>query len=84
LQSILPVNEERLLSGGQININIYQMNSRLEEHCIDEPRLNYINLHNDFLNNTGQLDSKYTFDGVHLSSEGYILWANLIGEYLID
>lgn len=83
LQSILPVNEERLLSGGQINVNVYQMNNLLEEYCIGKPKLEYINLHNDFLNHKGQMDRKYTYDGVHLTAEGYILWANLIGEFLI-
>ncbi len=83
LQSILPVNEERLLSDGQINVSIYQLNNRLEEYCIDQPMLNYINLHPDFLNHKGQMDSKYTYDGVHLTPDGYILWANLITEYLV-
>ncbi len=83
LQSILPVNEERLLSGGPINVNVYQMNNRLEEYCVDEPGLKYINLHNDFLNHKGQMDSKYTYDGVHLTPEGYVVWSNLIAEFLV-
>ena len=84
VQSILPVNEDRLLSEEQINVSIYQMNNRLEEYCMDEPRLEYINLHNDFLTLRGQMDSQYTYDGVHLTSEGYVLWASLIGKYLED
>jgi lysophospholipase L1-like esterase len=82
LLSILPVNEERLLSGGSLNVNIYKMNTRLEEYCMDEPMLTFIDLHNDFLGMNGQMDGKYTYDGVHLTSEGYVLWANLIAEYL--
>jgi lysophospholipase L1-like esterase len=66
LQSILPVNEERLLSGGQINLNIYKMNNRLSEYCMDKPMLKFIDLHNDFLGMGGQMERKYTYDGVHL------------------
>jgi len=84
LQSILPVNEERLLSGEQINVNIYQMNNWLEEYCMDEPMITFIDMHSDFLEMGGQMDSRYTYDGVHLTSEGYVLWASLIGKYLED
>jgi len=82
IQSILPVNEGKLLSGGRINMSIYQMNSRLEAFCKEKSILKYINLHNDFLNQNGQMDSQYTYDGVHLTPEGYVLWSSLIGEFL--
>ncbi len=82
IQSILPINEGKLLSGGRINMSVYQMNSRLEGLCKSKAQLKYVNLHIDFLNQKGQMDSQYTYDGVHLTPEGYVLWANLIGEYL--
>jgi lysophospholipase L1-like esterase len=84
LQSILPVNETNLLSGGQINTNIYKMNNRLKEHYAGRSTLTFIDLHSDFLNHYGQMDEKYTFDGVHLTPEGYNLWANLLHHYLDD
>lgn len=82
LQSILPVNEDKLLSGEDINVNVYQMNNHLEKYCQNNSDLTFINLHNDFLNLCGQMSSQYTVDGVHLTTNGYELWANLIREYL--
>ncbi len=82
LQSLLPVNETHLFSDDGINVNIYKLNNRLSEYCMDEPMLNFINLHSDFLGSGGQMDSKYTYDGLHLSLDGYLLWAELIGENL--
>lgn len=84
LQSILPVNEDHLLSGEKINLNIYQMNNRLTEYCKDKPMIDFIDLHNEFLGMNGQMDNSYTYDGVHLTTEGYVLWANLLGKYLKD
>jgi len=82
LQSILPVNEKHLLTGGQINTTIYKMNDRLKAHCADEPMIAFIDLHSDFLNHNGEMDQEYTYDGVHLTPAGYILWANLVRPYL--
>ncbi len=42
----------------------------------------FIDIHPDFLNNKGEMDEKYTYDGVHLTEEGYYLWADLIRDYL--
>ncbi len=82
IQSILPVNEARLLSGNDINTTVYKMNRKLSEYCKEDAQLNYIDLHSEFLNNAGEMDTTYTYDGVHLTDAGYVLWAELLADPL--
>ena len=82
-QSILPVNEDRLLSFENINAKVYQVNNRLRDFCKNS-NITFIDIHPDFLNHKGQMDEKYTYDGVHLTEAGYILWAELLREYPED
>ena len=82
-QSILPVNEDRLLSFENINEKVYRVNNRLRDFCKNR-NITFIDIHPDFLNHQGQMDEKYTYDGVHLTEAGYILLAELLREYLSD
>ena len=81
LQSILPVNETSLIAEENINTIIYSLNRRLKKLCQDGGPI-WIDLHSHFLNSTGEMDPVYTHDGVHLSREGYRLWASLISDIL--
>lgn len=76
-QSILPVNETRLLSFDNINSKVYEVNNSLRDFCA-ENNISFIDMHPDFLNHKGQMDEKYTYDGVHLTVQGYMHWAQLI------
>jgi len=82
IQSILPVNEEFLLMEENLNTKIYKANNALRK-LSKIFNLEYIDIHADFLNEQGQMASRFTFDGAHLSEKGYQLWARLIEEYLI-
>lgn len=81
VQSILPIRDENLLIDESGNITIYQVNTRLKALC-KELKATYIDLYPDFLDNSGQLDRKYTYDGAHLTGEGYELWQELINGVL--
>jgi lysophospholipase L1-like esterase len=81
VQSILPVNEEKLLIDKSVNTMVYQTNLKLKSLCSNK-KLIFLDIHPDFLNNNGQMNEAYTYDGVHLSEQGYILWADLIADYL--
>lgn len=83
LQSILPVNETSLFLDENINLMIFSLNDSLMRYCKKE-KIKYLDLYGHFLNNEGQMDRKYTYDGVHLSTEGYSLWAKLIYEEVIS
>lgn len=83
MQSVLPINETHLLMDEDLNTAIYKLNDMLALYCMDEPMLRYVDLHTEFLGMNGQMDERYTFDGVHLSKAGYTLWAELVEELLI-
>lgn len=80
--SILPVNEDRLLSFENINSKIYQVNNSLRDFC-NENSSKFIDIHPDFLNHQGQMDEKFTYDGVHLTEQGYLHWAELVKNLVI-
>lgn len=82
LQSILPVNESVMLSDDDINLFIFSLNDSLKQYCRKTGIL-FIDLYGNFLNKQGEMDRKYTYDGVHLTPEGYALWAELVQPFLI-
>jgi len=80
-QSILPVNETRLLSFENINSKVYEVNNSLRDFCTTN-NISFIDIHPDFLNHQGQMDEKYTYDGVHLTEQGYMHWSQLIKNFV--
>jgi len=80
IQSILPVNAKKLLIDKSINTTIYQANNELRNIC-KEKLLTFTDIHPDFLNDKGEMDTIYTYDGVHLTALGYILWAELLQRF---
>jgi len=76
LQSILPVNETVMFSDEHINLMIFSLNDSLKRWC-KKQKVEFLELYGDFLNNQGEMDRRYTYDGVHLAEEGYELWAKL-------
>jgi lysophospholipase L1-like esterase len=81
VQSILPVNRHKLFFESSVNAKIYQINLQLKSIC-EIRKLTFIDIHPDFLNDEGEMDEKFTYDGVHLIEDGYILWAELVQSYL--
>ena len=69
VQSILPINHHKLFIEKLINTKIYQINLQLKSIC-ENGKVIFIDIHPDFLNNEGEMDEDYTFDGVHLSEGG--------------
>ena len=82
VQSILPINRHKLFLEKSINADIYRINLRLKSNC-ESNQVTFLDFHADFLNNVGEMDDKFTYDGVHLSEAGYILWAELLQKYLV-
>lgn len=80
-QSILPVNENKLLSFENINSKVYEVNNSIRDFCKTK-NMSFIDIHPDFLNHHGQMDEKYTYDGVHLTEQGYTHWTQLITNYI--
>lgn len=81
IQSILPVNESIMFADENIDLSIFSFNDNLRLVC-KELNVHYIDLYGDFLDDKGEMYSKYTYDGVHLSQAGYDLWAKLIKPFV--
>lgn len=85
IQSILPCNSN-LMDKNERNErrnikNITKINEKLinlanSEKCI------YIDLYKIFKDSNNELDSKYSIDGIHLNSDGYMLWKKYIYDYI--
>lgn len=72
LQSILPVNNG-LFGNDVSNEKVKEFNDVLQKIAY-ENGIKYIDLHAHFEDESGQLDRRYTIDGLHLNGEGYTLW----------
>jgi lysophospholipase L1-like esterase len=82
IQSILPVNESIMFADEFLDLSIFAFNDNLRLICKDLD-VQFIDLYGDFLDDKGELDMKFTFDGVHLSKEGYDLWAKLLQPFIV-
>lgn len=82
VQSILPVNESIMFADEFLDLSIFAFNDDIRQAC-KELNVRFIDLYADFLDEKGEMDRRYTYDGVHLSEEGYDLWAKLIKSYVI-
>ena len=87
LESIYPVNDtdedkiDHEMVEERQNSEIKEINEQLKNYCKTN-NIKYINLYNDLVNKEGNLDLKYTKDGLHISDEGYQLITEKLKEYL--
>lgn len=82
IQSVLPVNKTKY--GISVNNNsVIKLNLYLQE-LAKEFSLQYIDLFSQLSDSQNQLDSRYTFDGVHLNGEAYLVWKQVIEKYIVD
>lgn len=79
VQSVLPINNQ--LIGRQYysgtNEQITALNAMLKAMAA-ETQVTYINVYETLLDNTGQMAARYTYDGLHLSGEGYLKWVQVL------
>ena len=72
LFSILPVNHD--LIGNSIRDEEIAKYNGILRKVAEESGADLIDLHPAFLDDKGQLDQRYTIDGVHLNGAGYDVW----------
>lgn len=84
VQSLLPVRQQLIRSAQVpgINASVREVNVHLYAECMKR-NLHYADVYSH-LQEDGQLGLKYTTDGVHLTSEGYAVWAQEIEPLLND
>lgn len=81
IQSVLPTNDGFINGELRNNEVIIEFNKELE-NLSNELNVDYIDLYPLYLNSEEKLDEKYTFDGLHLTGKGYLLWANTVKNYI--
>ncbi len=74
VQSILPTNTAH-------NKSVPSWNQALKD-LSEKQSVIFLNNYEHFVDEKGGLKKDFTFDGVHLTGEGYILWAWLLKPYL--
>jgi|SRR5690606_17760957 len=81
LQSVLPVNNELLIESFKSvkNEDVDRLNTALKKFA-ENKNIFYINLHEVFADENGELKKEETPDGIHIKIQSYFLWA----EYLIN
>ena len=77
--SILPINEE--LMGMKRNDQVNALNKRIREQCA-AMSVAFIDVQTRMIDGEGQLDRRYTFDGIHLNGDGYLVWKETLRPFL--
>lgn len=80
IQSILPVSENREEYACP-NTAIDEYNLYLKK-LADEKGYTYIDINSSFKNERGKLREEYSRDGIHLRSEAYRVWEEILKEYV--
>jgi lysophospholipase L1-like esterase len=83
LHSILPVNRAKWSDVQQfpVTTDILRVNRKLQE-AADQERIVYLDLYSHLVDEHGQLNTRYTEDGVHLNGAGYLKWRDVLRPYI--
>lgn len=81
INSVLPVQD--LPGENYQNSEILNLNRKIKDFC-EKQRLNYIDLTETFTDdNSGNLKTEYTNDGLHLNAKGYLEWKQILTPFLL-
>jgi lysophospholipase L1-like esterase len=80
LISVLPVNNE-VKRIGISNQQITELNNRIQQIARDNA-VPYVDLFTPLLDGTGNLNERFTTDGIHLNGDGYLRWRTAIEPFL--
>ena len=79
LQAVLPV--EDAIHYTRPNESIRAINTQLKEISQNE-NIQYIDIHTTFSDENGKLNKIYSIDGLHLNGAGYLLWKDILMNYI--
>lgn len=89
IESIYPINNtdnEKInhnMVGRRTNEKIQEINKKIKKYCKDN-NYTYINMYSELVDKDGNLDIKYTTEGLHISDLGYLKITKILYEYLND
>lgn len=76
IQSVLPVNNQVKFQY-RSNDDVRKLNFLLIDYS-RQNKFQFIDVHRVLVDQDGDLDRAYTFDGIHLNGAGYQLWVDLL------
>jgi|SRR5690554_3271556 len=84
--SLYPVNHKakvysRFFTTVRNNKTIRALNERLKEYC-ENNNLSYIDVHSHLVDSKGNLEKKYTVEGLHINYEGYDVITKVLLPYV--
>ncbi|MCP3929019.1 MAG: G-D-S-L family lipolytic protein [Bacteroidetes bacterium] len=82
LQSVLPVNNS-VRNVGISNQDILRLNTFIRT-LSEEFKLEYIDLHKLLANEEGELQARFTVDGLHINGNAYLIWKKAIDSLVSD
>ena len=84
LQSVLPVTDHYKMFGG--HTSRWQEVKKINEglmYLADKENVTYIDLYSHLVDEkTGQMNTEYTNDGLHLLGKGYLKWVDIVKPYI--
>lgn len=89
IESIYPINntdDEKInhdMVGKRDNKKIRNINKKIKKYC-ESKNYTYINMYDELLDKDGNLDLKYTEEGLHLTDLGYLKVTKVLYRYLND
>ena len=82
VQSILPFNDQMFPSNGlRKNQNIRELNKAIQP-IAHQYGYQYLDLTGAFTGSDGRLLPQYTYDGLHLNDDAYLVWRRQIDSYV--
>lgn len=85
IESIFPVNRTMNLTMilERNNETIMNTNSKIKEYC-NGKNITYIDMYKELIDNDGNFDEKYTYDGLHPNTLGYAKISHILTKYIYD
>jgi lysophospholipase L1-like esterase len=79
VQSILPLNPtfENFPENYNKGEHVITINAQLKRYA-DRLKYTFVDLHSKFVDKDNLLDTKYSYDGLHLNAAGYTHWVSIL------
>lgn len=81
VESVYPVSEKYTGLGKRTNIKVNSLNKKIK-NALEDLSCVYIDFHQHLAGNDGNLKDEYTYDGLHLSGDGYKKVIEILKPYL--
>lgn len=83
IESIYPINKnlKKEMVANRDNAKIIETNKKIKDIC-KEKNLTYIDMYNELIDEDGNFNKKYTYDGLHPNTLGYARISQVLSQYI--